>query len=231
MRLFTTSQGRTRIKLCGMTRVEDVRLACELGVDAVGLVFVPRSVRCVGMEQVPRLREIVPAATAVVALMMNPKHEDIATIIERVQPDVLQFHGNEDDAFCAAFGLPFLKALAMGGVHADAVRERLVRYPSAAGFVFDGHAPGAPGGSGERFDWSVLAGAHVERPWLLAGGLNAGNVDEAVRIAHPWGVDVASGIESAPGIKDHAAMRAFVTTVRAADSPRSPASLPQGERG
>ncbi|MBS0213238.1 MAG: phosphoribosylanthranilate isomerase [Proteobacteria bacterium] len=221
----------TRIKFCGMTRIEDVQRAVELGVDAIGFVFVPRSRRCVDVDRARRLRAIVPAATSVVALVMNQTHEDIATIVERVRPDVLQFHGNEDDAFCAAFGVPFLKALAMGGVHANAVPERLARYPSAAGFVFDGHAPGAMGGSGERCDWNALAGSHIERPWLLAGGLNAGNVSEAIRIAHPWGVDVASGIESAPGIKDHAAMRAFVTAVRAADSPLSPTPLPQGERG
>jgi phosphoribosylanthranilate isomerase len=153
--------------------------------------------------------------------MDNPEVE-IKALVHRLRPQVLQFHGNEDDAFCAGFGVPFLKALAMRNVAADNVAALLSRYPSAAGFVFDGHAPGAMGGSGERFDWNQLASMRIAQPWLLAGGLTASNVGVAIQTVRPWGVDVSSGIESdhgrlGPGIKDGAKMRAFVDAVRGTD--------------
>lgn len=216
MNLFDGA-ARTRIKLCGMTGAEDVRLACALGVDAIGMVFVPRSPRCIDLDRALALRAAISPTTDVVALMMDAGRDEVAAVVERLRPDLLQFHGGEDDGFCATFGIPFLKALPMRDVAAAAVPALLARYPSASGFVFDGHAPGAMGGSGERFDWIHLAKACIDRPWLLAGGLDAGNVMQAIRVACPRGVDVASGIESSPGIKDHAKMRAFVEAVRAAE--------------
>jgi phosphoribosylanthranilate isomerase len=209
--------ARTRIKFCGMTRVEDVRFALGLDVDAVGLVFAARSPRCIGIDRAVALREAAGGATSVVALVMDNPVPEIEAIIERLRPDLLQFHGGEDDIACAHFGIPFLKALPMRGVAADAVPAWLARYPSASGFVFDGHAPGTMGGSGERFDWDSIAGLHQARPWLLAGGLDPSNVGPAVRAVRPWGVDVSSGIESLPGVKDHAKMRAFAESVRRAD--------------
>ncbi|HEY2346631.1 MAG TPA: phosphoribosylanthranilate isomerase [Xanthomonadaceae bacterium] len=214
-----------------MTRVEDVRLACELGADAIGLVFAARSPRRLDPDHALALREAVPGSASAVALLMDQTHDEVVAVVERVRPDLLQFHGGEDDASCAAFGLPFLKALAMRDVAASDVPALLAGYPSAAGFVFDGHAPGAMGGSGERFDWNRVVHQNIDRPWLLAGGLDARNVGQAIRAARPWGVDVSSGIESAPGIKDHAAMRAFADAVRMADRPLSPTPLPRGERG
>ena len=218
MSLFGGDNGgsRERIKLCGMTREADVRLACELGADAIGLIFAERSPRRLDLVRALALRETVPASVSAVALVMDDPADVVAAIVERVRPDVLQFHGGEDDAFCASFGLPFLKALPMRGMVAEAVPTLLARYPSAAGFVLDGHAPGAMGGSGERFDWNLLGHDRPRRPWLLAGGLDAGNVGEAIRIARPWGVDVASGIEATPGVKDPSKMRAFVAAVREA---------------
>jgi phosphoribosylanthranilate isomerase len=209
--------AHTRIKLCGMTRLDDVRLAGELGVDAIGLIFAVHSARRVSIELALELRDAAASTKSVVALVMDNPVGEIERIVRELRPDILQFHGDEDDAFCARFGIPFLKAVAMRGAAADDVLALLARYPSAAGFVFDGHAPGAMGGSGERFDWNRLAQQHLERPWLLAGGLDATNVDAAIRIARPWGVDVSSGVESAPGIKDAAKMRAFVDAVRRAD--------------
>ena len=209
--------GRTRIKFCGMTRAGDVRLACELGVDAIGLVFAARSPRRVVLEQALALRDAAAATTSVVALVMDNPETEVDAIVQRLQPQLLQFHGSEDDASCARYGIPFLKAIAMRDVAADDVPSLLARYPSAAGFVFDGHAPGAMGGSGQRFDWSHLGRHAIVRPWLLAGGLDAANVGAAVRTVRPWGVDVASGIESQPGIKDGAKMRAFADAVRNAE--------------
>jgi phosphoribosylanthranilate isomerase len=213
----TAAPERTRIKFCGMTRVGDVRLAGELGVDAIGLVFAASSPRRVGLDQALALRDAAAAMTSVVALVMDNPATEVEAIVQRLRPQLLQFHGSEDDALCARHGIPFLKAIAMRDVTAGDVPALLARYPSAAGFVFDGHAPGAMGGSGERFDWTRLAQQEITRPWLLAGGLDAANVGAAVRGVRPWGVDVSSGIESNPGIKDGAKMRAFVDAVRNAE--------------
>ncbi len=217
MTLLADVRVHTRIKFCGMTRAGDVRLAGELGVDAIGLVFAARSPRRVDLDHALALREAVAPMLSVVALVMDNPSAEVLAIVERLQPHLLQFHGSEDDASCARFGLPFLKALPMRDVAAADVPALLARYPSATGFVFDGHAPGAMGGSGERFDWTRLMQQHLTRPWLLAGGLDATNVGMAVRAVRPWGVDVSSGIESTPGIKDGATMRAFVDAVRNAE--------------
>jgi phosphoribosylanthranilate isomerase len=206
----------TRIKLCGMTRAEDVRLAVELGVDYVGLVFAPRSPRHLSLDQARMLRGLVPAEVAVVALVMDGAAADIQAVVDQVRPDLLQFHGAEDDAFCASFGLPFFKSVAMGDGDADA-RNAASAYPSSYGLVLDGHGPGEAGGSGQRFDWTRSPRGLGKR-FLLAGGLNADNVGLAIRTARPWGVDVSSGIERAPGVKQGEQMRFFVEESRRADS-------------
>ena len=208
-------QGATRIKLCGMTRSEDVQLAVALQVDFIGLIFAARSPRRVTLAQAADLRALVPSSTRVVALLMDNTPAEIEAIIAQVQPDLLQFHGSEVAACCAGFGLPYFKAIAMG----DAVDPlpAMAAFSSASGFVLDGHGAGEQGGSGKRFDWSRLpSGQHM--PILLAGGLTADNVASALHAARPWGVDVASGIETGPGRKDANAMRRFVAAVRAEDA-------------
>ncbi|WP_411832193.1 phosphoribosylanthranilate isomerase [Pseudoxanthomonas mexicana] len=207
---------QTRIKFCGLTRSEDVRLAVELGVDFIGLVFAPRSPRRLLLGQARELRELVPEEICVVALAMDNDAGEVAAIVGHVRPDLLQFHGGEDDAFCAGFGLRYYKAIAMGG-DSEGAHAAIARYPSASGFLFDGHAAGEQGGSGQRFDWRRMPSLG-DRPCLLAGGLDAGNVGLAIRAARPWGVDVSSGIEAAPGVKDGEKMRRFVEAVRVADS-------------
>jgi len=208
----------TRIKFCGMTHAEDVRLAVELGVDYIGLVFAPRSPRKLLPGQARMLRELVPEEIAVVALAMDNTVVEIEAIIENVRPDLLQFHGREDDAFCAGSGIPFLKAIAMGSGAEDAAIVA-AGFPSACGYLLDGHAQGEQGGGGQRFDWK-RAPLELEKPVFLAGGLSADNVVLAIRTARPWGVDVSSGIESAPGEKSAAKMRAFAEAVRRADASR-----------
>jgi len=207
------ARGSVRIKLCGMTRAEDVRLAVELGADYVGLILAPRSPRRLTVAQAAELRGLVAGRSAAVLLLMDNPREEVQRAVAALRPDLLQFHGGEDDAFCADFGLPYLKAIAMGdGI--DPLPE-MARFPAAFGFVLDGHGAGQAGGSGQRFDWSRLPQA-CDRPILLAGGLEPDNVDAAIRTVHPWGVDVSSGIESAPGRKHPEAMRRFVAAVRAA---------------
>lgn len=202
----------TPIKFCGLTRPEDVAEAVALGVDCIGFVFAARSARRLTLEAGRALRDAVPASIRVVALTMDNTVDDVDAIVATVRPDVLQFHGAEDDAFCARSGLPYWKAIAMGGDPAAALRT-LEAWPNASAFLFDGHAAGESGGSGERFDWTALP-ASLDRPFWLAGGLDAGNVAQAIEAARPAGVDVSSGIEAAPGIKDAARMRAFVEAVR-----------------
>ena len=202
---------RTRIKFCGLTRAEDVAVACALGVDAVGLVFAERSKRRVSPAQAAPLRDALDPFVASVALFMDNDAATVREVIDVVRPTILQFHGAEDDAFCAAFGLPYLKAVAMGGEGARA-DDLAQRYPRATGFLFDSHAAGQAGGSGHAFDWSRIP-RDCPRPWLLAGGLHPDNVFDAIRATGCWGVDVSSGIESAPGEKDAAKMRRFVEEV------------------
>ena len=206
---------RTRVKFCGMTRSGDVRLASELGVDAVGFVFATNSPRRVHPQQARMMRLALGPLVDAVALFMDNNVEEVRKAIRLVRPTLLQFHGREDDAFCRSFGVPYIKAVAMGGEPPTAAMLRS-RYPGAVGFLFDANAPGAPGGSGQRFDLSRLP-ADLQAPMLLAGGHDPGNVFEAVTTALPWGVDVSSGIESAPGIKDGERMRHFVEEVRRAD--------------
>lgn len=205
-----------RIKFCGLTRAEDVRLAVELGVDYVGLVFAPHSPRRLLLSQARMLRDLVPEEIAVVALAMDNTRGDIEHIVESLQPDLLQFHGDEDDVFATSFGRPYWKAIAMGGQDAG-VFARVSAYPGAQGFLFDGHAAGEQGGSGQRFDWRRMP-ASTDKPFLLAGGLTPENVGLALRTARPWGVDVSSGIETAPGVKDGEKMRRFVEAVREAET-------------
>ncbi|MES2313049.1 MAG: phosphoribosylanthranilate isomerase [Pseudomonadota bacterium] len=204
----------TRIKCCGMTRVEDALLAAQLGADAIGLVFTACSKR----QTTPaRAREIVaalPPFVATVALFMDDDADRVRQVIDEVQPSLLQFHGGETDGWCMQFGRPFLKAIAMG--EGAAALPRLREYPRAAALLLDGHGFGEAGGSGKAFDWSLLP-HELAQPVILAGGLHSGNVADAVRLLRPWAVDVASGVESSPGIKDPDKLAAFIRAVRAAD--------------
>jgi len=207
---------RTRIKFCGMTRAGDVRLASELGVDAIGFVFAGDGPRRIHVQEARMMRNALAPLVDVVALFMDNQVEEVRDVVRLVRPTLLQFHGREADAFCRGFGVPFLKAVPMGGNRIPGNADLRRMYPAAAGFVFDSHAEGAPGGSGATFDWTRLP-HDLDKPMLLAGGLGPDNVFDAITTALPWGVDVSSGIESEPGIKDGERMRHFVEEVRRAD--------------
>jgi phosphoribosylanthranilate isomerase len=204
--------ARTRIKFCGLTRAEDVAQACALGVDAVGFVFAARSKRLVSPAAAAGLRGGLQPFVDAVALFMGNPADEVRAVIAAMRPTILQFHGDEDDAFCASFDMPYLKAIAMGGDAAVDAAGLLRSYPRAAGFLFDSNASGQAGGSGHTFDWSRIP-AGFSKPYLLAGGLHPDNAFDAIRATGCWGVDVSSGIESAPGIKDAARMRRFVQEV------------------
>lgn len=207
--------NRTRVKICGITRIEDALLACELGADAIGMVMTPTSPRCVTLERARVIRDALPAFVDAVVLMHDLPAERVRAIIEGIRPDCVQFHGLEDAAFCESFGVRYTKAVGMaGGLDVAAIAGE---HAQAIGFVLDGHPPGQQGGQGKTFDWSRIP-RDFSRPVILAGGLDAANVGDAIRTVRPWAVDLASGVESSPGIKDAARMRAFFAAVCAADA-------------
>ena len=205
--------SRVRVKFCGFTRVEDALQAVELGVDAIGLVFVPASRRCVDLGRAREIAAAVPAFVATVGLFMDAPADAVRRVLDEVPLDLLQFHGQENADDCASFGRPWLKALAMGdGVDVAATASR---YAAARGVLLDAHRSGEQGGSGQRFDWSRIPPALAPRI-VLAGGLAPDNVAQAIAAVRPFAVDVSSGIESAPGIKCPARMREFINEVQRA---------------
>lgn len=210
-------QGRTRIKFCGLTTPEDALAAAALGIDAIGLIFVASSRRCLDPEPARAIAAGLPPLVSRVGLFQDPDVASVRTVLAAVDLDLLQFHGGESAAFCAQFGKRWLKAVPMGAL-ADPhdLEQFLAEHAAAAGFVFDSHGGAGHGGSGQSFDWRRLPAAS-QRPLILAGGLNADNVAQAIRQLRPFAVDVSSGIESAPGVKDHAKMRLFVEEVRRAE--------------
>ena len=203
--------SRTRIKFCGLTRLDDVHAAVELGVDAIGFVLTKKSRRFVDPAHARTLRDALPPFVSAVALFMDDDAVWVEHVIATLRPDLLQFHGAEPASFAESFDRPYLKAVPMASVvDVDAFAAS---HPHASGFLLDSHALGAAGGSGEAFDWTRVP-RNLTRPLVLAGGLDAGNVTQAIAIAKPYAVDVSSGIESAPGVKDVAKMHAFVDAVR-----------------
>jgi phosphoribosylanthranilate isomerase len=208
--VLTNAGARTRIKFCGITRVEDARIAVALGVDAIGLVLTRKSPRFADVARAREIRRSLPPFVAAVVLFMNDDPAWIASVIDVVAPDLLQFHGDESGADCARYGRRYLKAISMD-THAN--RQAVIDgHPDATGFLLDSHAAGGQGGSGRVFDWTRIP--TLPRPLLLAGGLTCDNVGAAIRAACPYAVDVSSGIESAPGVKDAEKMRRFVAAVR-----------------
>jgi phosphoribosylanthranilate isomerase len=200
---------RTRVKICGITRPADALAAAHAGADAIGLVFYPPSPRFLSVERAVEIRDALPPFVQTVALFVNPDATQVAQVIGRVKPSLLQFHGEETPAFCEEFGLPYLKACRVRpGV--DTLKY-LRSFGRAAAWLLDSHVA-EYGGVGERFDWSLVP-AERERPLVLSGGLEPGNVREAIRRVKPWGVDVSSGVESAKGIKDAAKIAAFIAEV------------------
>jgi phosphoribosylanthranilate isomerase len=212
-----TAALRTRVKICGITRAADAAAAARAGADAIGLVFYPPSPRFLSVERAREIRDALPPFVQSVALFVNADAAQIAQVIGRVHPAMLQFHGDEPPEFCAQFGLPFVKAYRMrsGVTSPVSALEYLRPFSSAAAWLFDSHVP-EYGGVGEGFDLSLMP-VVTEKPVILSGGLSPLNVVAAIRRVRPWGVDVSSGVESAKGIKDPAAIAAFITEVRNAD--------------
>lgn len=208
----------TRVKFCGLTRREDSQRAVDLGVDALGFVFDSRSPRAVTATQAAVLAEGVPASVWTVALFRDASVDAVKAVLDEFTPSLLQFHGSESPEFCAQFGRPYLKAVPMATP--QNLTDWRQRYAAARALLLDAHAPGALGGTGHSFDWTMVP-HDSPLPIVLAGGLRPENVAQAITMARPCAVDVSSGIESAPGIKDPQKMLCFMQEVRRADAERT----------
>jgi phosphoribosylanthranilate isomerase len=201
----------TRIKICGITREQDMHAVVNSGADAFGLVFYEKSPRHVGLQQAAQILRAVPPFITVVGLFVNPAAEYVREVLEKVSLDVLQFHGEETPEFCAQFGKPYLKAVRVK-VGVDLI-QYAARYAGAQGLLLDAYIEGTHGGTGESFDWELIP-QDLPLPVILSGGLNAGNVAAAVKQVKPYAVDVSSGVEAAKGIKDVAKIAAFIKEVK-----------------
>jgi phosphoribosylanthranilate isomerase len=200
-----------RIKICGITSVEDALSAVSAGADAIGLVFYAASSRAVSIEQARAIAMAVGPFVVVTGLFVNADPEMITAVLADVPLSLLQFHGDETLAYCESFQRPYLKAIRMRPeLDVDAA---ISAYPSASGILLDAYRPGVPGGTGESFDWSRVP-QQSERPIVLAGGLTAENVADAINSTGVYGVDVSGGVESAPGIKDRTKITAFIHNAR-----------------
>lgn len=205
--------SRTRIKICGLTRPEDVRAAVNAGADAVGFVFYPPSPRNVSVARAAELAALLPPFVSAVGLFVNPVPVFVNEVLSAVPLQFLQFHGDETNAECARYRMPWIKAARMRpGVD---LLEFALSHPGASGILLDAYVDGY-GGGGKTFDWSLIP-VGLDRPIILSGGLAPENVQEAVRCVRPWAVDVSSGVEAAKGIKDADKIAAFVAGVRDAD--------------
>ena len=204
---------KPRVKICGLTRADDVRVAVEAGADAIGLVFYPPSPRFVDWPTAAALARLAPPFVSVVGLFVNADPALVRATLAAVPIHLLQFHGDEDDAYCRQFDRPFLKA-ARVGPGMDLV-QYAADFPSAQAILLDAFVDGY-GGGGKVFDWSLIP-AQLGKPLVLSGGLDADNVGAAVKRVRPAAVDVSSGVEAAKGVKDAGKVRAFVAAVRTAD--------------
>lgn len=206
---------RTRVKICGITRAEDAVSAADLGADAIGVVFYERSPRRVDVARAGEIVAALPVFVHAVALFVDAGAAEIEAVLERVRIDVLQFHGDEPAAFCRGFGLPYIKAVRMRP--GTDVRAQAGVYHDAGALLLDSYRADAAGGTGTTFPWDEIPaqpGARI----LLAGGLTADNVADAIRSVRPYGVDVSGGVEAAKGIKDAKRMAAFCVGVRRGDA-------------
>jgi len=205
----------TRVKICGLTREQDVLEAAKSGADAIGLVFYQRSPRYVSIAQAARLQAVLPPFVTSVGLFVDAEPAFVRAVLDVVPLDVLQFHGNESPEYCAQFGRPYLKAIRVkAGVD---LLQCASDFRAARGLLLDAYVEGTPGGTGAKFDWSLIPVA-MAVPIILSGGLDADNVATAIARVHPYAVDVSSGVEASKGLKDAVKIARFMDEVERIDS-------------
>jgi len=202
-----------RVKICGITREQDLHAACDAGADALGFVFYEKSPRNVSAMAAAALVRELPPFVQSVGLFVNADPAFIEDVLETVPLDLLQFHGDESPADCARYGRPYIKAVR---VNRDTdLLKCAADFEDARGLLLDAYVPGVPGGTGERFDWSLIP-EKMPKAVILSGGLTPENVAEAVEQVRPWAVDVSSGVEMAKGIKDAQKIAQFIAKAKAA---------------
>ena len=196
-----------RVKICGITRLQDLHAACGAGADALGFVFYAKSPRHLTIAAAAALVRELPPFVQSVGLFVNAEPAFVEEVLDAVPLDLLQFHGDETAADCARYGRPYIKAVR---VNRDTdLLKYAADFDAARGLLLDAFVPGVPGGTGERFDWGLIP-PDLPKPVILSGGLTPDNVAEAVQRVRPWAVDVSSGVEAAPGIKDADRVAAFI---------------------
>ncbi|MDD2832426.1 MAG: phosphoribosylanthranilate isomerase [Methylotenera sp.] len=203
---------RVRVKICGITRAEDALQAVALGADAIGLVFYAPSPRAVTLQQAQMIVQAMPAFVSVVGLFVNAAPDFVKAVTSAVRLDLLQFHGDETPEVCESYGQPFIKAIR---IKSDTNLVQCAKdFSAAKALLLDTYTEGVAGGTGQVFDWQLIPPS-LDKPVILAGGLNADNVAQAISQVQPYAVDVSGGVESSKGIKDEAKMAAFMQQVYA----------------
>lgn len=203
---------QTRVKICGLTSVDDALVAVEAGADAIGLVFYAPSPRCVDIQTAADIALAVGPFVTTVGLFVNADKKQVEQVLAQVPLQLLQFHGDEAASYCEQFNRPYMKALRMKpGLDVDA---EIKKYASAQGILLDAYRKGVPGGTGETFDWQRVPSSNA-KPIVLAGGLDGGNVVAAIKATRAYGVDVSGGVELSHGVKDHQKTIEFITLAKA----------------
>ena len=208
------TQLRTRIKICGLSNVDDALFAADVGADAIGLNFHRPSPRFVGLDVAAAIARALPPFVTVVGVFVDATADDVRRALEAVPIAMLQFHGDEPPEFCGQFRIPYLKTLRVTP-EVDLLQFS-IRYAHAAAILVDAFRPGVPGGTGETFDWGLIP-SQRPRQLVLSGGLTSANVGAGIERVRPWAVDVASGVESKPGVKDRTRIGRFIEAVQRAD--------------
>lgn len=201
-----------QVKICGITQPDDAALAVSLGADAIGLIFFEGSPRCVSIAAARDIVAAVGPYTAINALFVNASASNIEQVLSAMPISMLQFHGSESASFCEQFWRPYVKSISVAGTFD--MSPIYAEYQGACGFLFDTAVKGAHGGTGMAFDWTIMP-PPVGRPRILAGGLTPDNVNEAISVAMPDAVDVSSGVEVSPGIKDARKLEQFIERAKA----------------
>lgn len=202
----TFESSVTRVKICGITHVDDMKMACQAGADAIGLVFYEPSKRHVSIQQAKLIADELPPFVQLVALFVNAPKDTIKHVLDQVPIHVIQFHGDENALFCESFDRPYIKAIAVKS--GENLTEIMDGHPKALGFLLDTYKAGMPGGTGETFDWGLFPTYH--KPLILAGGLNAENVQAAIAKVQPYAVDISGGVEASAGKKSPEKLLAFI---------------------
>ncbi|MBL4743389.1 MAG: phosphoribosylanthranilate isomerase [Cycloclasticus sp.] len=205
---------RARVKICGITQVDDALAAVDNGVDALGFVFYDISPRCIDIANANKIINKLPPFINKVALFVNPDSEDVSRVLNATNIDLLQFHGDEDEAFCSSFNMPYLKAIRMRGT--IDLNKTVKAFSSASGLLLDAFDSAQYGGTGQTFDWELVP-KQCDLPIILAGGLNENNIYDAIKNTNSYAVDVSSGVEKSKGIKDHLRIKQFMHEVKRAN--------------